>query len=66
MYKLNIVVEDHTGQANFITFGKVVQDLIQITVANLANHLSSNKYNLHPVFNKIIENENIFTVLPNN
>ncbi|OAY84245.1 hypothetical protein ACMD2_05465 [Ananas comosus] len=65
-YKLNTVVEDETGSADFIIFGKVAQDLIHIPAQQLAIATNSDRFVLPPIVKNIIGHSYIFQILPDN
>ncbi|OAY64941.1 hypothetical protein ACMD2_24261 [Ananas comosus] len=65
-YKLNTVVEDETGSADFIIFGKVAQDLVHIPAQQLAIATNSDRFVLPPVVKNIIGRSYIFQILLDN
>lgn len=63
-YKLNAVVEDGSGSANFTIFGRLAQNLIYIPAQNLATSVGSDKFTLHPLIKSIIGQKYIFQIIP--
>ncbi|XP_020109944.1 uncharacterized protein LOC109725245 [Ananas comosus] len=54
-YKLNAIVADETGSANFTIFGKTAQDLIRIPAQQLATAINSNRFILPPIIKNVVE-----------
>lgn len=63
-YKLNAIVEDSTGSANFTIFGRLAQDLIHIPAQNLATSPGSDNCTLPTAIKAIIGHDHIFQVVP--
>nr|CAD1829071.1 unnamed protein product [Ananas comosus var. bracteatus] len=63
-YKLNTIVEDGSGSANFTIFGRLAQDLIHIPAQNLATSVGSDKFTLHPLIKTIVGQKYIFQIVP--
>lgn len=59
-YKLNAIVADETGSANFTIFGKTAQDLIQVPAQQLATAINSNRFILPPVIKNVVGQTFIF------
>nr|CAD1836025.1 unnamed protein product [Ananas comosus var. bracteatus] len=62
-YKLNAIVEDDTGDANFTIFGRIAQDLIRVPAQKLATADDSDRYALPPVIKNIIGKKHVFQVM---
>ncbi|XP_020082816.1 replication protein A 70 kDa DNA-binding subunit B-like [Ananas comosus] len=62
-YKLNAIVEDDTGDANFTIFGRIAQDLICVPAQKLATADDSDRYALPPVIKNIIGKKHVFQVM---
>ncbi|XP_020113714.1 uncharacterized protein LOC109727912 [Ananas comosus] len=63
-YKLNAIVKNDTGSANFTIFGRLAQDLIHISAQNLATSAGSDKFTLPPAIKTIIGHKHIFQIVP--
>ncbi|OAY75938.1 Replication protein A 70 kDa DNA-binding subunit B, partial [Ananas comosus] len=57
---------DETGSANFISFGKVAQDLVHIPAQQLAIATNLDRFVLPPVVKNIIGRSYNFQILPDN
>nr|CAD1843455.1 unnamed protein product [Ananas comosus var. bracteatus] len=62
-YKLNAIVEDETGSANFTIFGKLAQDLIHAPAHHLATAINSDRNVLPTAIKNILGQTYIFQVL---
>ncbi|XP_020090329.1 uncharacterized protein LOC109711570 [Ananas comosus] len=61
-YKLNTIVIDDTGSANFTIFEKSAQDLIRVSAQQLATATNSNRFVLPPVVENVIGQTFVFQV----
>nr|CAD1832674.1 unnamed protein product [Ananas comosus var. bracteatus] len=61
-YKLNTIVVDDTGSANFTIFEKSAQDLIRVSAQQLATATNSNRFVLPPVVENVIGQTFVFQV----
>nr|CAD1830264.1 unnamed protein product [Ananas comosus var. bracteatus] len=62
-YKLNAIIEDETGSANFTIFGKLAQDLIHAPAHQLATAINSDRNVLPTAIKKFLGQTYIFQVL---
>ncbi len=63
-YKLNVIVEDATGSANFTIFGKAAQELIRIPAQILATSPGADQFTLSPPIKSIIGQKHVFQIMP--
>lgn len=63
---MNTIVKDDTGEATFVIFGKIAEQLFQIPAIQLANQPRANRHSLPPVITVIHGTTHIFEVTINN
>ncbi len=63
-YKVNTIVDDGSGIANFTIFGRLAQELIRVPAQNLVIAINSDKFTLPSMIKTIINQKHIFQITP--